>query len=562
MAQGQRALLAGAALVLLALALWPWNPGGVLEPLQPPTMTATAADRPIKSVRWAHPRAANDPYAATQMTGWVRDATTEEGVMASLHVWPEFGIPELSGAPDGGATFVSRPDGSFALLGIPAGIFKVQVSAPGYATAELGFEKYPVVEDDEGWVIRLRPQEELHGVVRGTDGQTAQVFCWNMLHVEQCPGTTTDPEGYFHVPGFSEPMLLMATLGERQGSLFVSSPGVVDLTLEPTAPVRVELWSGGRTVAGEVRFLSKEPPALWPATDWLPLDGAAEFRVVNPVAVEGRAPGHPEVLFNPDNADGPWRIELTPGLALQGRVQTQDGEPLANARVSGRPEGSLDLVLPPQRTSSEGTFGWPQVRSERYLLLAEHPDHPEVEVLVVPPFESVVLVVPSGGELAGTVVDRITGAPITAKVLIELVGRGGRHFREGSSGSGRFVLRRLPPGEYDLYVSAGEYSMATYRAVAVPGPPLTVRLEPPAQIFGVVEALGLVQVTLENEAGDVVFLAQGEDDRFWSPKVPSGRYWLVASRSHGPPLARMEVFLPAGESVGPVTLRGDPLASP
>ncbi|MCE9636883.1 MAG: carboxypeptidase regulatory-like domain-containing protein [Planctomycetes bacterium] len=198
------------------------------------------------------------------------------------------------------------------------------------------------------------------------------------------------------------------------------------------------------------------------------------------------------------------RLEMKPALTIEGKAQTEDGTPVAGARVILLRWNSFTNV-PPAVTDAEGKFTAKGLSGGNYFVVVAKDDLGSKDTQNVPAgTKDLVVVIPTGAELWIKCVDSATGAPITSY--------GVRPFRkvpfaylfaplmEARTTDGVFKTKLLPASDYGAEITAPGYAMANVATV-----PLS-----PKEAFEVkLEASGLVRGrVVERGTGKVIRGAQ------------------------------------------------------
>jgi hypothetical protein len=454
------------------------------------------------------------PFAKTSVTGRVYDMRTQEGVAdAEVRVKARFGKPKLGTAPSGEVVVRTRTDGSFALKGLPPGIFTLHVSAAGYVPVDTGIEKYSAVEDDDGFDVGLIPGRAVEGRVLSAAGAPvpgAEVFLLDDEGSKLALGepTITDPEGRFVI----DPVTVDAF------ELFAHHPehGSAARSLETgTEPVTAELrLSGGATCEGVVRgpqgpiagasivphmlsvddgpFVMLQPERARRAITTGP-DG--RFRWVSGPRGSGAfvtAPGFVRAVVT-HRGEGECRLELElePAANFRGQILSADGQPVERARIDvvAVREGDGDRAFASAESDADGRF---ELRDARpvgpYELRILHPEHPPFFASERSLDGERIYRLESSVRLLGKLVDAKRGGPIT-RYHYEVAGPMRRR-GEAFSISGSLEVTALIPGHYQVRIEADGYEPTTAEIQLQLGDSAetTIRLAPGGAIVGRVNA--------------------------------------------------------------------------
>jgi hypothetical protein len=288
------------------------------------------------------------------------------------------------------------------------------------------------------------------------------------------------------------PVLLDARPGARVRDVIV--------TLAPAVEYRaVVLSAAGTPVPGaEVRILGAAAgeTALLPLPDRHVAGPGGELTLVAPedAVLEATAPGHGRGRATVDFAARVSRrlaIRLGPAeapgprAAIRGVVELPSGAPSPETLVVALPR-RFETEEPPRQalTDEAGAFELPDLPAGRWDVVARRPGLAPARARAVEPGgPPLALRLADGGRLAGRVVDRDTGRPVTPFTVVAR-----RRDRLGGAlqslavvdPDGRFELEGLPAGR--VYVAAAAPGYAPAQAVPVeiaePGAaPATVQLE-------------------------------------------------------------------------------------
>ncbi len=368
---------------------------------------------------------------------------------------------------DGRAT--SHQDGSFAVAGLhPEAGYRLSASKAGFATA---------VETTSGLgagnamvLLKLLPARTAHGQV--VDGEQQPVSGAEVKVVDSADPeglavtARTDAAGRFELPELPAPKIDLEVakdgfppmnvrginfpagrepvdLGVLILEAGVSLTGLVtDVEGEPIVGADVTALAAAedsmKSLANRrlsTRPVSSDERGRFRVTDLLP-DQRIYLVVEKEGYLRGVVPGV-EVPAAEESAFGPITVVLRPSSRLAGRVEDEDGLPVAGARVlligAGPPPGTVGIRRPGEDNSSEvtseadGSFEFsgviPGTVKVGALATDLQPADPQVvEVPAGVKVDDVVLVLERGALLAGVVTDRegepIGGARLTVGPLL------------------------------------------------------------------------------------------------------------------------------------------------
>lgn len=237
-----------------------------------------------------------------------------------------------------------------------------------------------------------------------------------------------------------------------------------------------------------------------------------------------------------DGPDTAVRIALRKGASVSGRVVTEDGTPVAGARVlySGASEWSVqpDERLDGKLTDADGKFVFDAVAAGSMRFDARHPDYAPGSSKIVTldgstPVEDVEVVLPRGAMIAGVVVDG-GGAPVaSARVRVGVAGAG---FASAgprqvfSDDQGAWTVKGLPRRELEAVALSDAGSSATVPVDASAGDVAGVKLvvDQTGEIAGiVVDSAGEPIEGIQVQAGPDFRQGGGGDMSQWRLRGPS-----------------------------------------
>ncbi|HVR99794.1 MAG TPA: carboxypeptidase-like regulatory domain-containing protein, partial [Thermoanaerobaculia bacterium] len=402
----------------------------------------------------------------------------------------------------------SKADGSFELRPLAPGSFTLQARSPGFAPAYVQGIEVPATEGriDLG-TVTLSPEAVIEGQV--TDPRGAPV-AGAKVYADSQPPPEIGPDGRFRIGGLS-PGTRVQVSAVAKGYATTRLEG---LEVPLTAPLRIELQPLGK-LSGRVLDPAGEPVA-----------GA--FVMVNDEEWPGTR-GSGDAIGATDD-QGRFQIDLEPG-PVELSVQAE-----------GYRRGSWRGEVP-----EKGDARPAEIRLER------------------------------GATLEGRVLDAegnpVGGADVSVSSgmgFFEMMDLGGDRPDARSDGNGRYRLRGLETGVFQVLASASEGEATTSVSFEVqPGVnQLDLTLETGVEVAGHVRddaglpvagaAVQLFSITAMN--GQFLDAISATDGAFHFPHVPDGTYQLMARKrglapAHqdlevaGQPLSALDVRLAAGGTI-------------
>jgi protocatechuate 3,4-dioxygenase beta subunit len=379
--------------------------------------------------------------------------------------------------------------GRFRLEGIGRKPVTIAARAPGFARAE----RHPVRAGDRVEIF-LFPGATLSGTVRDEAGKSMKGAVVRAegggLWSAAPPAERTDAQGAFVMSGV-EPgdYVVVAREGAR-------APAIATVVVEPEvdAGVQVTLSEGGfatgrivddsgRPLAGRVRVETFEDhglPAF--ASDLMSVEAKADGRFALgplPLGTLGLGVSAPRHASRRVDASVATRgrtadlgdVALEAGLAIRGRVAARDGNGIGGAALLVSATGG-DRSQSEATSEADGAFVVGGLRPGSYQVRARADGYAAATVKTEAGGDPVEIVLDAGGQIAGTVVDT-QGQPLEeARVQARSAGTpsfDGERFYSAPAdeGGGRFVLRDVQAGTYDLEAQATSYGTASVTNVRV-----------------------------------------------------------------------------------------------
>ncbi len=376
--------------------------------------------------------------------------------------------------------------GRFRLEGIGRLPQTLKARARGFGPAERSG-----VRSGERVEIFLFPGATLSGTVRDDAGRPVEGAVVRAegggLWSASPPAERTDERGGFVMPGLEPGDYVVVA---RQGG---RAPGIATVVVEPEAEasVQVVVSDGGfvtgrivdeaeRGLAGRVRaeaFDARGLPSF--VSDLLVCDAKADgFFAFGPLppGTLGFGVSAPQRASRRVEASLPARgrtvdlgdVALEAGLAIRGRVADREGAGIAGATVraqglAGRAEATAD---------ADGAFVVGGLKPGPCEVRATAPGYAPAVAKTEAGGEALEMVMEAGGQIAGTVVDTqgrpVEEARLQARSTKEpSFDSNGFSFGMADEGEGRFVLRDVAAGTYDLEAQATGYGTASVSNVRV-----------------------------------------------------------------------------------------------
>ncbi len=167
---------------------------------------------------------------------------------------------------------------------------------------------------------------------------------------------------------------------------------------------------------------------------------------------------------------------LQEGLAISGRVQDSNAEPLKGIGVTAKPEYDEGLPKPNFRqatvtvqTGEDGRYTVPSIEEGSYTVKTSSKQYiPEEITNVAAGSQNVDFTLRGGGSLSGTVRDKTSGQPIEkAYISIEAEQSTKRRTSAKTDENGSYKISTLDTGSYTLKATAKGYMKATRPGVTV-----------------------------------------------------------------------------------------------
>lgn len=169
----------------------------------------------------------------------------------------------------------------------------------------------------------------------------------------------------------------------------------------------------------------------------------------------------------PGGKDQTLELRVARGATISGRVVDPDGRPVDEGYIRAQHASVFGLFVSECR-GAPGEFVLGPLAPGRHTLVADGAfDFLESEpVEAVPGGEPVVLRLRRGATFAGTVFDHLSGLPVQASVLYEVIGVGGWSMRD-TDADGKFEHKGQAAGRYNLTALTEDGKTGTLRDVDV-----------------------------------------------------------------------------------------------
>ena len=398
----------------------------------------------------------------------------------------------------------------------PEGQHTLRCAAPGHVWTDRA-----LVFDGQGdGVVNfdLEPEAFVDVTVRDERGQPIEGARIGMsVNLTYCPGPSrTDASGEARVGGVS-PSRPQEIYAEKKGYLrsYPTAPGMrsdgrlspLKIKLEPMPPDKEGYYaghvsdSGGEPLAGvEIRAgyndLQRTFRSVRTRTD---PRGEFAFTIQNwlepcDLDVVARSKGYaPEFAANvaPGSRERPARADfvMRPGHWLEGVVVDDTEKRMMDLSVEALapPEvGNMSIFNTSTKTDTKGRFRFDNLPAGKVRLWVA--EAAAVEEYAVD--QTYRIVVPSEGQLSGSVVDADSSAPVTEFVVKFDESSRGRAGEAVHSPAGTFTLRQLRHGmDYRIWIEANGYLSSTPLATRAytkgEGEPATIRLRKAGTLNGI-----------------------------------------------------------------------------
>ncbi|HEV2719721.1 MAG TPA: carboxypeptidase-like regulatory domain-containing protein, partial [Thermoanaerobaculia bacterium] len=415
--------------------------------------------------------------AAASIAGSVRDIKSGQAIAGALVV---AAAPRFAGT-DPGSSAITDARGNFRIDALAGGEYEVTAAHPAYAAARLTLN-LPAGRAAQR-ALYAAPLATIAGSVvdeekRGLGGAAVR------SEITAADGrflVRTAEEGTLQLearkkglpPGRSAPLRIVS--GERKSGVVIVIPRgvvlagrVVDRDARPIAAAAIAVGEPGQAVERRRMMMNSLERA---GDDLVRSDAEGRFsmRVKEGAydVVVTAAGFAPKTLpaQQVSAASRPLEIVLDPGVDVRGRV-TRGGAPVDGVNVF-TVGGQLAA---PAQTAADGTFRIADLAPGQVALaFRKLGDFIQATRFVTAPAADVNVDLPAGGRVAGRVIDRASGQPVTAFDAGVAVARGGSGsastmlppvMRSFAAGDGAFAIDAVPVGAQMLVVTAPGYAVA------------------------------------------------------------------------------------------------------
>lgn len=475
------------------------------------------------------------------LSGTVRDKSSGKPVPgAGVSIEAEQGrlLEELTEFPGvGSRKFGSKTDdsGFYKESSLDTGIYRLNVTAEGYTAASRSDVVVRAGEETTGIDFSLTPNPRIRGTVTLEGGEPAggAVLLLNKATGFGQPtiiggafnraDAIADARGRYEIikgkagekyavqasfPGYVSALSQSFQLvpgKEQQDVNFVLKRGlslsgkVVDEKQNPIpgAKVSAREEGGGRFVmdfSQNVPVRKGNEVALTDDEGAFVLEGLEAGIYEIKASAKGYSQGEVHVRNSSDIVPEPLKIVLKAGLAISGRVGDSSGNPLQGVKVRASARGEAGYVSGSAETDEDGRYEIVSLSPGSYKVKARLRGYAENETGdVSPPAKDIDFTLSDAGSIAGRVVEKKTGKPITRFRYRANRGHASDHSlfyfhgKEQYSEDGTFETEQLNPDEYWLAVKAEGYAPSRTEGIEVKSGEtarVEVRLGPEASITG------------------------------------------------------------------------------
>lgn len=446
------------------------------------------------------------------------------------------------GTPGEARELRTTGEGAFHLAALPAGRWRVEAEAPGFAPSELELE--PALLGSEGLTVTLEPAAALRGRVRTAEGAPAAGARVTLEGEGPRAAARTDPSGAFELSGLRPGGFVLTAHLRGAGPAFAAGE------LAPGEQAALELWlaaphtlagevvdGAGRPLAGAVVRVVEETGERTARAD---LAGAFTLTDLGPgpYRLIAFAEGCGQATLDDVRPGGRVRVVLERERWVTGAVVDRAGAPVevlvapaeAPERARAFADGRFTLEVGPQ-TRELWIRPRPAGHHHHGEEEGEHHAHaePAARLIALPPGDAPLeVVLEPGGEASGVVVDE-RGEPVAGALFVFGLGveeptagpADGFDVLAVSEDDGRFALGGLPADGLALTLLHPD------------GTPVTVRLVPGDARRLVCPTGGRLRGRLEPPVAGVAVLLRGPvtrrltsdpEGRFEATGLPPGEY--------------------------------------
>ncbi len=390
---------------------------------------------------------------------------------------------ELDGqtGPAPAASTVTGPDGAFRLEAPAAGAWKVAVEAPGMVPRE---SRLLLADETEVPAVELQPDAKLevrvtHGAGSPVPGARVRVagtapFSQGLARAWQVPVrfARADAQGAAGLSRTAGEVLLVqaGTDGQpstaerevRTGSVRLQLPAgasrrvrVLGATgAKPLGGVLVQVgehrWPAGRTAADGL-FSIPLPTTLLSHQEKILLTAQDGRRLEMSIGLPGKG------------GQEPLPLRLPALVTVSGRIlSAQDGHPVAGALIWSQDTGEV------QRAAADGTYRIKVPADQEVRLAVAARGFQAAEITASPAAPPLRIVLQRSRIGFGHVVDRAEKPVAGVRIVLRAAGPGAPRYGAATGPDGRFQVRDLPKGLYELTARGRGYAPLTVPGLRVP----------------------------------------------------------------------------------------------
>lgn len=341
-------------------------------------------------------------------------------------------------------------DGAFAFPNVQAGAHELH-----YMSNDGNIGSAPIVAPADNARITLPDATVLHGRVIDAAGApvTEYTVSAGTEDVDAMPKNISDPEGRFELSTTATGAVEVNVSAEG----FVRTNKTVSVAAGKAVDPIVVTLSRGRTVRGKITNAAGEPLAdvdvgaqsYVREPPHTAADGTYELHGVGPDATTIRfaKTGFVPVRRAVPAADGDVRIDaqLSPGIAITGRVLTADGKAVPHAQVSAS-SAAAGAEYAQQQTDDDGAFTMSGLLPARYDFSATAEAMPTAHLsdVDVAATHEIVLRMPAPSK--ATITGVVSAVANASAVMVQASTPTGEDVNVQADSSGKFRIENAPTG--------------------------------------------------------------------------------------------------------------------